>query len=109
MKALKMAYSLLAMTALNSPAVSGAAGALFVDDFHQPSDAWRFGNAVLSRSQNGLTLHARHPEASLPMSHRPRRSPRDWAGGCRARCGSARGGRQQGYASGGSGLGMHGG
>src|ERR1019366_1900717 len=55
-----IALSLVIAMILTFPAVSGAAGPSFVDDFSRPSDAWRFGNAVLSNGRDGLVLNARH-------------------------------------------------
>lgn len=60
-----MLLGLIMAGCLGFPSTSRAAGASFVDDFSRPSDAWRFGNAVLSDGGNGLLLNASHPEVTL--------------------------------------------
>lgn len=45
--------------------VAASNGQRFVDDFSQPSTAWRFGNAIRRADARGLALPARAPEVTL--------------------------------------------
>ena len=53
------------LAALNANAGPRGPSQRFVDDFSQPSAAWRYGNAVHQADAHGLALSAREPEVTL--------------------------------------------